>query len=159
MRIYEAVASYVWSLLNLVQNRSWHAQWNKWCHAYNWELFERYIVKSYCSIQLKLFYRWQQGVSLVIPYCTVMRLQLFKIFDYLQRGDAIMAKNQFQGHQEKSKKLAECQQGQGLVQRTRRDFFFLLIIVSDFPSLRIISQQHQRACCLSEPDPDPVQSC
>lgn len=63
-------------------------------------------MKSYGSAPLKLFYRRQQGevaTILVIPHCIVILQQLFKIFDYPQRSDAIMAENQFQGHQEKSK--------------------------------------------------------
>lgn len=137
-----------WHVLSLYDFKR-QVQRNKWCHAYNWEPFERYVVKSCRSAQLKLFYRWQQGevaTILVIPRCTVILQQLFKIFDYPQRGDAIMAENQFQGHQEKSKSLQSANRAKGLCER--REGIFFLIIVSVFPLLRVISQQHQRALLL-----------
>lgn len=101
-------------------------QSNIWCHAYNWEPFQRYVVKSYGSALLKLFYRRQQGevaTILVIPHCIVILQQLFKIFDYPQRSDAIMAENQFQGHQEKSKSQHSANRAKGLCERREGIFF------------------------------------
>lgn len=34
---------------------------------YDWEPFERYVVKSYCSAQLKLSFSWQQREVATIP--------------------------------------------------------------------------------------------
>lgn len=84
-----------------------HVPWNQWCHALQLEtIWEDDVAISYCSVQLNFFHRWQQGevaARLAIPHSSVILQQLFKIFDYPQRGDAIMAENQFQGHQENQK--------------------------------------------------------
>lgn len=102
-----------------------HVQWNEWCHTHNWEPFQRYAVKSYCRVQLKWSYIIARGNSHYPCYShsTVILQQLFKIFDYPQRGDAIMAENQFQGHQEKSKSLNSANRAKGLCKRREEIFF------------------------------------
>lgn len=59
----------------------------------------------------------------LFPRSTVILLQLYKIFGYPLRRDAIMAENQFQGHQEKSKseKLHSANRATGLCKKKRRD--------------------------------------
>lgn len=68
----------------------------------------------------------KQAASLQFPHSTVILVQLYKIFGYPLKRDAIMAENQFQGHQEKKKKIPknQCQQGHEPMQEKGRDFFF-----------------------------------
>lgn len=47
----------------------------------------------------------KQAASLLFPHSTVILVQLYKIFGYPLKRDAIMAENQFQGHQKKKKKF------------------------------------------------------
>lgn len=63
---------------------------------------------------------------LLSPHSTVILLQLYKIFGYPLRMDAIMAENQFQGHQEKSKseKVHSANGAMGLCERKGGFFFF-----------------------------------
>lgn len=138
-----------------------HAKWNIWCDANNWKPIER-CVKSSGGAPLKLFHRWQPGevdTILVIPHCTVVLQQLFKIFDYPQRSNTIMAENQFQGHQDCFFFKGSTVPVGARACTWEKKLFFFLIIVSLFLLLWVISQQHQRARRESAPDPHPVRSC
>lgn len=69
---------------------------------------------------------------LLLLHSTVILQQLYKIFGYPLRRDPIMAENQFQGHQEKSKseELHSANRAMGLCERKGGIFFHLL---SGFP--------------------------
>ena len=53
---------------------------------------------------------------------TVILQQLFKIFDWPQRSDAIMAENQFQGHREESESERVANTCKGKERERERDF-------------------------------------
>lgn len=110
-----------------------HVQGNIWCHAYNWEPFQRYAVKSYGSAQLKLFYRWQQGGSCHYSCYSPLYSHTAAIIHNLWLSSEKRCNHGWKsisGTSGKIKKPAQCQQGQGLVQEKGFLFFFFS---SSFP--------------------------
>lgn len=131
----------------------------KCCHLYNWEPFERYAVKSFCSAMLKLFYRWQKeevATILVIiveqSYCSNYTKSLIILKEAMQSW----LKINFRDIRKNQKASSVPTRPRACAREEKRADFFSRHCFS-FPFLNAISQQHQRACCLSEPDLHPVQ--
>lgn len=119
---------------------------------YDWEPFERYVVKSSCSAQLKLSFSWQQKKVATNPDLPPFYRHTAAIIQNLwlssEKGRQSWLKINFRDIRKNQKASTVPTRLRGLCKREEGGGIFFLM-VSLFPLLRVISQQHQRASLLA----------